>query len=329
MKKSGKILKVLFLFVIILFIIGIGVILYINMLFSNMKHEDLKTSELSVNNELYDQVKDKVSKEDFDKVENIVLFGTDSRDTENMDTGRADTIMVASVNQAKKSIKLISIPRDTYVEVPDYGKTKINHSYAYGKESLAIKTINKNFGLNITDYATIDFSGLIHIINSIGGIDVEITEEEKNYINNRSKEAYEISKNEYEKVINTGVVKLTGEQALTHSRNRTVGNDFTRASRQRAVLEALISRFSSLGIQDILSLSDDLLKEVKTNINVNKYIPVLISIVINKTEYTNNIISKQIPATKYSQDKMIKGIYYFATDLNVAKQDFYETLYDK
>lgn len=328
MRKSGKILKILFLLVVIIVIISVGVVVYINMLFANMKHEELKTSDLSVNTELYDEVKDKITREDFDKVVNIALFGTDSRDAENMDSGRADTIMIASVNPIKKSIKLISIPRDTYVEVPEYGKTKINHSYAYGKEQLTIKTINKNFGLNITDYATIDFSGIMHIINSIGGIDVEITEEEKNYINIRSKEAYDISGNEYEKVTSTGVVKLTGEQALTHSRNRTVGNDFTRAGRQRDVLEALLSKFSSLGISDILSLSDDFLKEVKTNINVNKYLPLLVSVVIDKNEYTKNIISKQIPALKYSKDQMIKGVYYFATDLDLAKQDFYETLYE-
>lgn len=328
MKKSGKILKFIFLLIIIIGIISVGVIVYINMLFSNMVHEDLDKSDLAVNSDLYDEVKDNISKNDFDKVVNVALFGTDSRDVENMEAGRADTIMIASLNQVKNSIKLISIPRDTYVEVPGYGKTKINHSYAYGKEQLTIKTINKNFGLNITDYATIDFSGLIHIINDIGGVEVEITDEEKNYINNRSKEAYDISKNKYEKVTSTGIVKLTGEQALTHSRNRTVGNDFTRASRQRDVLEALLLKLSSMGVESILSLSDDFLKEVKTNININEYIPLLISVLMNKNEYMGNIKSKQIPETKYSQDKMIKGVYYFVPDINLAKQDFYETLYE-
>lgn len=328
MNKSGKILKFLFLTVIIICIITVGIIVYINTLFSNMVHEDLDKSDLAVNADLYDEVKDNVSKNEFDNVVNVALFGTDSRDVENMEAGRADTIMIASVNQSKNSIKLISIPRDTYVEVPGYGKTKINHSYAYGKEQLTVKTINKNFGLNITDYATIDFSGLIHIINDIGGVEVEITDEEKNYINIRSKESYDISKNEYEKVISTGVVNLSGEQALAHSRNRTIGNDFTRASRQRAVLEALILKLSSLGVDSILSLSDDFLKEVKTNINVNKYIPLLASVLINKNEYIRNINSKQIPATKYSKDQMIKGVYYFVPDLDLAKQDFYETLYE-
>lgn len=326
--KNGKIFKIIILLSVIVCILTVGVVIYINMLFSNMLHEDINKSDLAVNFDLYDEVKDNITKNEFDKVVNVALFGTDSRDIENMEAGRADTIMIASVNQAKKSIKLISIPRDTYVEVPEYGKTKINHSYAYGKEQLTIKTINKNFGLNITDYATIDFSGLIHIINDIGGVEVEITNEEKNYINNRSKEAYDISKNEYKKVTSIGKVNLTGEQALTHSRNRTIGNDFTRASRQRDVLEALLLKLSSIGVESILSLSDDFLKEVKTNINVNEYIPLLISVLINKNEYIGNINSKQIPEVKYSKDKMIKGVYYFIPDMDLAKQDFYETLYE-
>ncbi len=327
-KKSGKVFKLIVLLAIIICIITTGVVIYINMLFSNMLHEDLDKSDLAVNFNLYDEVKDNINKNDFDKVVNVALFGTDSRDVENMEAGRADTIMIASVNQVKKSIKLISIPRDTYVEVPEYGKTKINHSYAYGKEQLTVKTINKNFGLNITDYATIDFSGLIHVINDIGGVEVEITNDEKNYINNRSKEAYDISENEYKKVVATGKVNLTGEQALTHSRNRTIGNDFTRASRQRDVLQSLLLKLSSMGIESILSLSDNFLKEVKTNINVNEYIPLFISVLINKNEYMGNIKSKQIPEVKYSKDKMIKGVYYFVPDMSLAKQDFYETLYE-
>ena len=72
-------------------------------------------------------------------------------------------IMIASINQVDKTIKLISIPRDTYVSVAGHGKTKINHAYAYGKEQLALKTINSNFGLNISEYVTINFKGLIMI----------------------------------------------------------------------------------------------------------------------------------------------------------------------
>lgn len=328
MKKSGKVLKILLLICLILLIIGVGIVIYINMLFANMQHEELDKTDLAVNAKLYDEVKENIAEADFNKVINVALFGTDSRDSGNMEAGRADTIMVASINPVKKSIKLISIPRDTYVEVPGYGKTKINHSYSYGAEQLAVKTINSNFGLNITDYATIDFSGLIHIINNLGGVTVEITDAEKDYINNRSKEAYDITGNAYERLTKSGKVELSGEQALTHSRNRTIGNDFVRASRQRDVLEALLDRISSIGINEILSLSDDFLKEIKTNVNINEYLGVLASMASNVGEYTGNIISKQIPSTEYSSDRMIKGVYYFVSDLEKAKQDFYTTLYD-
>lgn len=330
MNKNGKILKLIFIVVLIAIIISFGFIWYLNTLFSNIQYESLDKNNLSVNQNLYNDVRANVNitKSDFEKVINIVLFGTDSRNPEKVESGRADTIMIASVNPIKKSIKLISIPRDTYVQIPEYGYTKINHSYAYGKEELAIKTINSNFGLNITDYATIDFSGLIHIINNIGGVTVEITEEEKNYINIKSKEAYELSGNEYKKILETGKVQLSGEQALTHSRNRTVGNDFVRASRQRDVLQAVINKFTSLDIENILNLSDDFFKDVKTNININEYISILVSIALEKDSYMENIISKQIPNSKYSESKTIKGVYYFVTDFNFVKEDFYKTIYE-
>src|SRR5699024_7558952 len=102
-----------------------------------------------------------------------------------------------------------------------------------------IKTINSNFDMNLTEYITIDFSGLANIINEVGGIELTITESEKDYINTYVKESYKLTSNPIKKVESTGKVILTGEQALTPSRNRTVGNDFTRASRQRDVIEAL------------------------------------------------------------------------------------------
>lgn len=296
---------------------------------SSMKYEDIDKNNLSVNADLYDEVSDTVSKSDFNKVKTIALFGTDSRDTEDISAGRADTIMVASVNPSNKSIKLMSIPRDTYVKVEGHGKTKINHSYAYGKEELTIQTINQNFDLNIEEYATIDFSGLIHIINELGGVEVEITKEEMQYINSRVQEAYDVSKNKSKKLTEYGKVVLNGEEALTHSRNRTIGNDFVRASRQRAVLEALIQKMSHVDVFTFLSLSDDFLKEVKTNINPVEYIGIFTSFLVHKNEYLNNIESVQIPSNDYSAGKMIQGVYYYTTNYDKAKQDFITYIYEK
>lgn len=331
MNKNGKSKILIFFGVIIALIfilIAIG-IFFIYSKWSKIEFEELDTSDLNVTTDIYNNVSNIISQEEFDDIITIALFGIDSRDTYNMDAGRSDTIIIASINPKIKSVKLISIPRDTYVNIEGYGKTKINHAYAYGKEQLSIKTINSNFGLNITEYVTIDFSGLINVINSIGGININITEEEMNFINQVSPFSYKFTGNNYQKLTHYGNVILSGEQALAHSRNRTVGNDFARAERQRIVLEALINKLVNMDINDIISLLDSFLSEVRTNINPTKYINVLTSVLKDKNEYLNNVISVQIPNSEYASGKMIEGVYYFVSDLDIAKKDMYRYLYEK
>jgi LCP family protein required for cell wall assembly len=296
---------------------------------SKVEFEQINKEDLAVNSDIFDEVSDTLSKSEFSDVKTVVFFGVDSRETEGEFSGRSDTIMIASINPKNKGISLISIPRDTYVTIPEHGKDKINHAYSYGKEQLAIKTINQNFGLNLTEYVTIDFSGLINVINEIGGIELEITDAEMQYINGRSAEDYAISKNEVKKLTSSGKVRLDGEQALTHSRNRTIGDDFVRASRQRKVLEALITKISSLNPAEILNVSDTVLEEVKTNINIAGYIGSLLNVVSNKNEYLKNMVSAQIPAAEYSEGKTIRGVYYFTTDYIDAKNDFIKNIYGK
>lgn len=330
-KKANKhniFKKIIGLFiVIILVILGIAINnIYLKV--SKVDFEEINKEDLSVNSKIYDEVSDTLSEAEFSDVKTVVFFGVDSRDTGDF-SGRSDTIMVASINPKIKGISLISIPRDTYVSIPGYGKDKINHAYAYGKEQLAIKTINQNFGLNITEYVTIDFSGLIKIINEVGGVDLEITEAEMKYINEGVSESYAISKNKTEKLTSFGKVKLNGEQALTHSRNRTVGDDFVRASRQRKVLESLITKLSSLNPVKVVKVSDSILSEVKTNINITNYIGSFVSAISNKNQYLTNMVSAQVPAAEYSEGKTIKGVYYFTTNYDKTKEDFVKYIYGK
>lgn len=319
-KKNNKNKVMIVIGVIILLILVIGVS-YIYTKLSSVNYQKIDKTKLDINEDLYNDVSsvnENITKENFDKIKTVVFFGTDSRDTENMSSGRSDTIIIASINPITKRIKLISIPRDTYVTISDHGKDKINHAYAYGGEELSIKTINNNFGLGISEYVTIDFSGLVNVIDTVGGVNINITEAEKAFINRGSKT----------KISTSGNVLLNGEQALIHSRNRTVGNDFERAARQRIVLEALIQKIGSMEVSQMLSLSDKMLKEVKTNMNITDYTSMLTSIATNKSEYLSDIKSIQIPSTDYSSGQMIGGVYYFVPDLEKAKQDFYKAIYE-
>lgn len=328
--NKNKSKKKIIIGIIIFFVIVISIPVYIVWSkLSKINYEKLDVDSLDVNKEVYNEVSDSVSKDEFNDIVNVALFGSDSRDMSNDEAGRSDSIMIASINPTKKNIKLISIPRDTYVNVPGYGKAKINHAYAYGSEQLSIKTINSNFGLNIDKYITVNFEGLINIINEVGGIELTITKDEMNVLNDYLKESYKISGKTYTPMNKYGKVTLNGEQALAHSRNRYVGNDFTRANRQRDVLMALFTKISTMDKTKILSLMDSFLEEVKTNMNITSYMGLITSVISNIGEYKNNIISTQIPSLDYSSGQTISGVYYFVTDMDKAKQDFITYLYKK
>ena len=335
-RRKKNIKKFLFiLFLIVLAILGTIVgIIYSKL--SNLNIKDIDISKLSVNDDLYNKIAGDMSERDFRNVKNFVLFGIDTQGKgdgqEDGDfIGRSDTIMIVSINPKYKSIKLISIPRDTYVDVEGHGKTKINHAYAYGGVELALKTINENFDLNITEFATIDFSGLVNIINDIDGINVNITESEKNYINQYSFVIYDISGNDQKYLYSYGNTELDGEQALTHSRNRTIGDgDFERARRQRDVLDAIFLKISKMDAGEIYGLVDVFFKEIVTNVDVSSYMGTLGEILLNKSTYLSNIVSTQVPKEGYCEHKTIDGIYYFVpTDTERMKEEMLEYIYKR
>lgn len=309
--------------VALIFAIIFGVLVYFaTSILGKIGYEKLDETQLGLN-DVYSEVSDQVSKQEFDSIKNVALLGIDG--------GRSDTIIIASINQTNHTLKLISIPRDTYVKVQGYGKTKINHAYAYGKEQLALKTINENFGLNIAEYVTINFKGLINIINKLGGIELEITKAEMTYINQHVSDSYKLTGKPVKTLTTYGKVTLTGEQALTHARNRTVGNDFVREERQRDVITAVMEKVSKLGVAEILGLSDSILSEVKTNLNIAEWTGILTGALGYKNEYLSNIISKQIPSEEEGngsgRGQMINEIYYFVVDLEEASTAFKNTIY--
>ena len=332
-KKSKSKLWVVILCAILLIIVVLGALAgsFISGKLSHLTFEGLDETDLDINMELYNQVSDALTKREFKAIKNILFFGIDSMNPEfEGDEGRSDSIIIVSINPKYNSLKFISIPRDTYADVSGYGKTKINHAYFYGKEQLAVKTINSTFGLDITEYATVDFSALIHIINAIGGIELDIVKEEMQFINDSSKLAYSVSGRTKKTLTSYGRVTLDGEQALTHSRNRKFWDDFDRAERQRKVLEAMLSKLLQLNMKGMNEHVDLLLKEVKTNINIASYIGTATNFVLNKNEYTNNITSTQIPSKDSAKGQYIDGTYYFVpNDAEQMKRDMINTIYRK
>lgn len=335
-KKKSKI-WLLIIIDIILIIIFLGVCsgTFISSKLSNLTFKFLDEENLAVNEELFAKVSGSLSKSEFNAIKNIAFFGIDTQskgdgqDNPNF-MGRSDSIIIVSINPKYKTLKMISIPRDTYAEIEGYGKTKINHAYEYGQEQLALKTINQNFGLDLTEFITIDFAGLINVINNIGGVQLTITQAEKNFINENSELAYELTKSSVKKISSAGLVTLDGEQALTHSRNRTIGDDFTRAGRQRQVLEAIMNKLSKMSLGEINEHIDVFLQQVTTNVNVMDYIGILTDVLFNKDTYLNGIISAQCPSKDIATGQYIGPTYYFIpNNTEKMQEEMLDYLYRK
>lgn len=312
--KQGKAWIVILIILVLIVACFLAGYIYIKSKFNKMKQKPIDEGDLGIDVTTIEEKHVNV-----DNLIRFVIFGSDSRDTENEHAGRSDTIIIVTINNVDKNINLISIPRDSYVNVPGYGMTKINHAYAYGQEQLSIKTINSNFNLNLTQYMTIDFSGLIASIDKVGGVEVTLNQDEVNFINS--------DRTIQDKIAGPGKVTLNGAQALKHSRNRYVGNDFTRASRQRDILISLLNKMAKKDVNEILKLSDEILVNITTNMDMNKYKDMFLEIASDRQQYLKNINSVQIPSTEYGYDSMIDGIYYFGFDMDRAKQDFNKYYY--
>ncbi len=189
---------------------------------------------------------------------NIVIVG---RDEGGSYYGRADSAMLLSINQKKNSIKLISLMRDTYVPIKGHNWNKLGHAMSYGGMGLYINTVNKFYDLDVQQYAKIDFKGVVDLVDRLGGVEVQITEAEKNYYKLYFGYEFVVGKN-----------TLNGEQALRHCRNRSLaGTDFERTRRQRDVVIAIYNDVLAMGMTKGMALIEDMLKGgyVKTNIPFN------------------------------------------------------------
>lgn len=268
-KKSKKGLKifgiiVLVLIIILVVIIG-GTFWFVNDKLSKIERIDINTEDLDISTN---------AEQNLTGYRNIALFGIDSRDN-NLERGnRSDCIIIASINNDTKEVKLISVYRDTYVQIDGFGLDKITHAYSYGSAQLAISTLNKNLDLNIKEFITVNFDAVAEAVDALGGIDINIeTQEEMKYLNSYIAETSKVTGITSEKITQTGKQTLDGVQAVAYSRIRyTEGGDYKRTERMRIVLEAMVEKLKTKSIGEINSFVDTILPKVKTNIQAGDMI---------------------------------------------------------
>lgn len=259
MSKKGKVIKVFGITVLILIILLVAIIggtfWFIHNKLSKMQKIDLNEEKLGVSTQV---------EESLVNYRNIAIFGIDSRQNTYDKGNRSDCIIIASINNKTKEVKLVSVYRDTYVQIEGYGLDKITHAYSYGSAPLAISTLNTNLDLNIKEFVTVNFDAVKDIIDSIGGISMSITSEEVPHIAGITK---------------AGSYELTGEQALAYARIRyATGGDYKRTERMRDVLTAVVNKVKTFDISRLNKFVDTVLPKVYTNLTANDVFSVLPSV---------------------------------------------------
>ncbi len=214
---------------------------------------------------------------------NVMVFGEDSGADSTTDYGRSDTMIMVSIDNRHKKIKLTSFMRDMLVNIPgtdsagnDIGYAKLNAGYSLGGAELAVKTIESNFGVDIDRYAIVNFDTFKTIIDTLGGVDIYLTQDEidyinwQTYLNKRSRGRYEITDP-------PGKVHLNGRQALWYARNRgyeddahpefvVEGDDFDRTSRQRNLMRTVINDFKNASLTEIVKIVSEIGPMITTNL---------------------------------------------------------------
>lgn len=206
---------------------------------------------------------------------NVALFGLDSRAGDLGKGNRSDTIMIASLNNETKEVKLVSVYRDTLLELDDGSYDKANAAYSYGGPEGAISLINKNLDMNIEKYVAVNFNALVDVIDALGGLELELTDDEVVHMNNYCVETSEVTGADYTRIDPEvgGTYLLNGVQAVSYSRIRyTEGGDFQRASRQRLVLSKIAEKAQTMSLSTINKIIDTVFPQVSTNFTLTEMI---------------------------------------------------------
>lgn len=250
-----------------------------------------------------------------DNVINILLIGQDRRPGEYR--ARSDAMILCTINKSAKTVTLSSFMRDMYVQIPGYSDNRINVSYALGGMNLLDACIEKNFGVLVDGNIEVDFAGFKKVIDILGGVEIELTRSEANYLNERGN--WDVEDNAGTWNLQPGKNTLTGSQAVAYSRVRDVGNgDFGRTNRQRVVLSALAEKARTMSILQLNSLLREILPLITTDLSDAEILGYAAQLFPMLTDLT--IVTQQIPAEGAYKMTMIKGMSVLLPDLDKNRE---------
>lgn len=262
-----------------------------------------------------------LSKEPFkeDGVKNILLIGNDSR-TED-ESGRSDAMILISISSRTHSVHMTSILRDIYVDIPGHDGNRLNAAYAYGGPELLLETLEENFDVEVNRYMLVNFQAFANLIDAVGGVDLDVTNEEVQYINGYLVEYNQLENRpegtDYLDTSLSGNIHLNGPQALAYCRNRYIGSDFARTERQRKVLSAAMKKLPL----SLAANGGELIDGVMSNITTNLTRSELNGLVLQAPAMlTYDVVQGSIPLEGTYSNATIRGMAVLEVDFEANNE---------
>ena len=328
--KTKKILFAVEIIVLLLFIGGLYVYGQLNSKLDKINQPVLDDSKIKVNQEVQDSIDSQEST--LTGYTTYALFGIDHRDKNTALGGEnSDTIIIASVNNDTKDVKLVSVYRDTLLNLGNDTYSKANAAYAYGEAEQAITMLNTNLDLNISEYATVNFNALTTIIDDLGGLDMDMSYAEIVHMNNYCVETSEETGKDYtpielpDRPDDIEAIQyhyhLNGVQATSYCRIRyTASLDMGRTERQRRVIQMIVSKAKSVGLGKIFKIMDDVFPMVTTSMTKDEILQLLPTLIGYSVDDTTGFPS----SFKFSN---VKGSIIVPTTLESNVIELHKFLY--
>lgn len=249
---------------------------------------------------------------------NILLVGSDKRAAWT-EKGRSDSTMIATLDLKNKRLKLSSLMRDMYLPIPGYGDDRFNASYAYGGVKLLYETIATNFGIKLDGYVIVDFTAFKAVIEKLGGVQVELTQDEYEYLTTAYKKGSVLK-------VQPGMNTLNGVQALAYSRIRQdAQGDFGRTKRQRTVLQSIFNEAKGMSLNELLDLTDTILPYIATDLTNEEIMSYMKSVVMLGT---TEIDQFRVPLDNSYTQARIRNMAVLQPDMEANKKALNEFIFN-
>ena len=260
-----------------------------------------------------------------ENITNIALFGLDTRPGD--EKSHSDCMMIVTIDNTRGKIKLSSLMRDSLVEIDGVGEDKLNAAYFRGGPSLAIRTINENFGTDIEDYIAVNFEQVVEIVDALDGIEINVASEAELTELNRVIRDYGLEQGkEFSPVEKTGLQTLDGVQALCYGRIRkgNTGDDWSRVERQSVVLNAMFAKISSMDANGLLGIMNRLMPYVTTSLAPADIAPLIVGAVKNGVPAVEHVRFPLDGEWKYYGSSN----EYIMYDVDVVADELHEYIYN-